>query len=260
MTESELKLFTGFLKEKMPKSPNSRSTKEPDENTRIPILSEETKQDINDAFNSLDFVHENYKDKSAIHKLNKHQRMSKRFIQDKNDEFKDLHNTKNKVDLTNPSTYTKENLEHDASLGARKANAHLRTSNILYNEELLKRSGYDDKYAARGLEKVLGKRISGDEAERIVNNRIAMDEANQAENHGDLDGGLREVSHHLGHRWDDAKMVYGEALNGRSLGKDAAIAAGAATAIGITAGAIKRAKKKKQLEREIAESKYKTKK
>ena len=107
------------------------------------------------------------------------------------------------------------------------------------------------------LEKHSGrKRINGDEAEAIVNNRVALDEKYKTNPH-DTDG-IREVGTHLGRRWDDAKMVYGEALDGRSLGKDAALAAAGTAALVGGGIALKKHLKKKKQEKELAENKYKT--
>ena len=274
MTEDELRLFSEFLEQKVffdDSKSNSKwlkshnSTKElenpKEEDVRrvgkrpdlIPKI-EEAVDEAKKGFDSLAFVENNYKDKSAIYKLSDSQRMSKRFIEDKNPEFQDLYKIKNKTTV-DPETWSTENLKHDAELAGKKMAAHARTAAIIDNERYLQDTGYDKKYAARGLERVLGRRISGDEAEAIVNNRITLNNEHVVPHDKD---GLREAALHIGRRWDDAKMVYGEALDGRSLGKDAAMVAGASAALVGGGMALKKHLKKKRQEKELAESKYKT--
>lgn len=129
---------------------------------------------------------------------------------------------------------------------------------IYQTEEKLKRTNYDDRYSAKGIERLVSRKIDSDEAKNIVNNR-----SNLSDSYAKKDGVILKSDKgfrgEVGRRWNDAKMVYGEALDGRSLGKDAALAAAGATALGVGIHAIRKHRKKKKEAQAALDSKYKTK-
>ena len=128
-------------------------------------------------------------------------------------------------------------------------------------ESKLLKSGYDDKYASKGMERIMRKRLKGDDFQNIVNKRL---EANkQYKKAGDIDtstlgGKVKDLGQNIGRKWNDASIVYGEGTDGRSLGTDAAIAAGALAATGLALHAIRKRRKKKQAQEEALNNKFKT--
>ena len=72
--------------------------------------------------------------------------------------------------------------------------------------------------------------------------------------------GINQAKEKATDLYKDSAEKYGEAFGGRSLGKDAAIAAGATAALGLGIHAIRKHNKKKKASKDQIESKYKTKK
>ena len=124
------------------------------------------------------------------------------------------------------------------------------SSSAIVNENRLRKSGYDDKYSSKVLERVLDRKIDSDDASAIAHHRSAANNTYEKDSGGNIIRGnvLEELKRH----YKDSDIVYGEAFNGRSLGKDAAIAA---AVVGSGVALRKHIKKKKQ-EKELAESKY----
>lgn len=133
----------------------------------------------------------------------------------------------------------------------------IKARNIIDKEELLKNSKYDDKYSSKRFEKFLDKKIDADKAKNIVDRRHAADTDYLAK---DAEKGRDRNKFHIsdiGRKWNDAGIVYNEALD-RNLNKDAAIAAGATAALVGGGIALRKHLKKKKQEKELAEKKYKT--
>lgn len=131
----------------------------------------------------------------------------------------------------------------------------VRVRQTIDREEDLRKTGYDDRYSARGLENKLRKRIDADEAYNIAEKR-----SNLNKSYLESDKKAPGIIKNLGRKWNDASMVYNEATDDRSLGKDLAIATGAAVALGVGAKALVRHIDRKRLEKKIVKSKYKTEK
>ena len=63
----------------------------------------------------------------------------------------------------------------DLMAGANKALTGL--GNIYQTEEKLKRTKYDDRYSAKGIERLVGRKIDAEEAKNIVNNRSKLSDS-----------------------------------------------------------------------------------
>ena len=186
--------------------------------------------------------------KKAYRELRGHHRLAGKYIKRVDPELQDL---KRRAD---------EGGFNDTVRVIGKATKHLGNLEDIYQtEEKLKRTKYDDRYSAKGIERLVGRKIDADEAKNIVNNRSNLNDSYKKEN-GVILRSEKGLRGEIGRRWDDAKMVYGEALDGRSLGKDAALAAGGAAALGLGIHAIRKHNKKKKASKDKIESKYKTKK
>lgn len=233
MTSEELKLFAKFVKDETP----------------------EKLRRLNEAAEALQFVGENHSDKGNLYKLNDgHTRMTKRYIKLKDPELQEHAKNVSSVRLSDPSSLVNSDKAIKSASEIAKETADI--SGMLATERRLNRTGYDKKYAARGLETILTRKIDADEAKNIVKNRAALADTYESNSDGYIRNSNKGLLDDLGRRWEDAKMVYGEALDGRSLGKDAALAAGATAALGLGIRAIKRRKKRKQEEDKILKRKY----
>lgn len=182
--------------------------------------------------------------KEDIPSLQDHNRMSKKWISEKDPYLQKLANPEGKGVV--------DQIKDTTTLGQEG----LKISGMLANENKLHRIGYDNKYSAKGLERILGKKIDADEAENIVRNRLVLADKYDKNSSGYIHKSEEGILDDVGRRWDDAKMVYGEALDGRSLGKDAAIAAGGLAAAGLAVHSIRKHKKKKQAQKEALNNKF----
>jgi hypothetical protein len=128
---------------------------------------------------------------------------------------------------------------------------------LIDKESDLAKSKYDDKYSSKRIEKWLDKKIDADKAKNIVDRRHKKDTDYLAK---DVEKGHNRDNFHIsdiGRKWNDTGIVYNEAL-GRNLNKDAAIAAGVTAGLVGGGVALRKHLKRKRLEKEIAENKFKT--
>lgn len=229
MTEDELRLFSEFLYDLDGAKEDRRKTKEWVASWTKADSDEEAAKDMKEAYNNLE----------------KHHRFTKKYVKEVNPELMDLYK-KEGDSLSDAIKYADALDRHGDNI-----------EDVYKNEEKLKRVGYDDRYSAKGVEKLVGRQIDADEAHNIIKRRSELSDS-YARKKGIIEKSERGLMGEVGRRWDDAKMVYGEALDGRSLGKDAAMAAGATAALVGGGIALKKHLKKKKMGKEIAESKYKT--
>ena len=249
MTEEELRLFSEFLAEQklfreIPVKYDDRykeSSTSPKQSPEQRLADIELKEQLD----AVDFVLGQKKE--DFHKLQSHNRMTKKWVSEKDLYLQGLSNPEGKRFIAHP--------EDQFTLAVEAGTV----SRMLAAENKLHRIGYDNKYSAKGLERILGKKIDADEAENIVKNRSALADTYGKNSSGYIHKSDKGILDDLGRRWDDAKMVYGEALDGRSLGKDAALAAAGATALGVGIHAIRKHRKKKKEAQAALDSKYKTK-
>jgi hypothetical protein len=229
MTEDELRLFSEFLYDLDGAREDRRKTREWVNSWLQAESEKDAKRRMKDARNNLE----------------KHHRFTKKYVNKINPEMMDLYEREDNS-LRDAINYADALGRHGNNIG-----------DIYKNEEKLKRVGYDGRYSAKGIEKLVGRQIDAEEAHNIIKKRSDLSDS-YARKKGIIEKSERGLVGEVGRRWDDAKMVYGEALDGRSLGKDAALAAaGTAALIGGGIALRKHLKKKKQ-EKEIAEKKYKT--
>ena len=131
------------------------------------------------------------------------------------------------------------------------------SSDIINKESDLAKSKYDDKYSSKRVEKWLDKKIDADKAKNIVDRRHSNDSKYQER---DTEKGRNRDNFHISdinRKWEDTGIVYNEAT-GRSLNKDAAIAAGVTAGLGAGAYALHKHLKNKKKEKELVKDKYKT--
>lgn len=124
-------------------------------------------------------------------------------------------------------------------------------------ENSLDTSGYDNKYSAKGVEKILNNRINSTQAKNIILRRQKKDSEYLIKDVEKGNNRDKFKMSDIGRRWNDAGLVYNEAL-GRNLNKDAAIAAGVTASLGASAYALHRHLKNKKKEKELVKDKYKT--
>lgn len=247
MTETELRLFSEFLEQKeFGYLEDSNRYKQPSTPPRQ--SPEQTLADIEqkEHLDAANFVLGQRKE--DFHKLQGHNRMTKRWVSEKDQYLQGLSNSRGKNIINHLED------QHTLAVEAGKA------SGMLAAENKLHRIGYDNKYSAKGLERILGKKIDAEEAENIVKNRSSLADTYGKNSSGYIHKSDKGILDDVNRRWNDAKMVYGEALDGRSLGKDAAIAAGVTAGLGLGIHAIRKYNKKKRDSKDQIESKYKTKK
>jgi hypothetical protein len=131
-----------------------------------------------------------------------------------------------------------------------------RSSDAIMNENRLRKSGYDDRYSSKFMERVLNKKIDSNDASKITSHRTSANNSYEKDSEGNIIKGkfVDELKRH----YKDADIVYGSAFDGHSLGKDAAIATGVTAALVGGGVALRKHLKRKRLEKEIAENKFKT--
>ena len=125
--------------------------------------------------------------------------------------------------------------------------ADTRLVDNLKGERILRDSGYDDKYSSKFMERVMDKKLDSSDASTIIDKRVAKSAEYNSDPNAGRFGDIKR-------KFDDASIVYEAGTDGRSLGKDAALAAAGAAALGIGIHAIKKHRKKKKEAQALLES------
>ena len=188
-------------------------------------------------------------------------RMSTKYLQGNRDrananfeKFNNLRSESNKRILGIPYRSKKNDEEMFKLL---EENKHIYdTANIMRAGEAgLASTGYDDKYSSKFMENLFRNKLDSSDAEQIVSKRVGKNV--EYSRTPDPDGKIRSIGQNLKRKFDDASIVYEAGTDGRSLGKDAALAAGGAAALGIGIHAIKKHRKKKKAEKELLDERIK---
>lgn len=122
-----------------------------------------------------------------------------------------------------------------------------RTVNLHKGEQILRNSGYDDKYSSRLMERVMDRKLDSDDLANIVDERVSKSSKYTTDPEVGAFGNIKR-------KLDDASIVYEAGTDGRSLGKDAALAAAGVAALGAGIHAIRKHRKKKKEAQALLES------